>query len=215
MKKRRLLPMILAAALSLSLASCGSIPTSDTVDPDTFVTEQITSTDTSYEWNEIPWYTTKKEVAKKMKEHTLYLDEGDMLHYTQNKTLTDGTPVKTKLSFGFTDATDDGELAGIRWVFLLEDSEKANQLFQSLRQQMEPWMETDNYHGMPDETMTVMNKESGSYLDLRVMSSDTTTEPMWWSEYPEELWDPFSEVALFIWFPEDRLELMQNHANSN
>ena len=127
MKKRRLLPMILAAALSLGLASCGSIPTSDTVDPDTFVTEQITSTDTSYEWNEIPWYTTKKEVAKKMKEHTLYLDEGDMLHYTQNKTLTDGTPVKTKLSFGFTDATDDGELAGIRWVFLLEDSEKANQ----------------------------------------------------------------------------------------
>ena len=76
-------------------------------------------------------------------------------------------------------------------------------------------METDNYHGMPNETMTTMNKESGSYLDLRVMSSDTSTEPMWWSEYPEELWDPFSEVALFIWFPEDRLELMQNHANSN
>ena len=201
--------MILAAALSLSLASCGSVPTSDTVDPDTFVTEQINSTDTAFEWKEIPWYTTKKEVAKKMKEHTLYLDEGDMLHYTQNKTLTDGTPVKTKLSFGFTDATDDGELAGIRWVFLLEDSEKANQLFQSLYQQLEPWMTNRN------DTMVNIKKESGSYLELRQMSSDTSTEPMWWSEYPEELWDPFSEVALFIWFPEDRLELMQNHANSN
>ncbi len=190
----------------LTVGGCGSIPEEDVINADTFITDQIANTEMSYEWKEISWYTAKKDVEKKLKNHTLFLDEGDMLSYTKNKTLGDGTPIKTKLSLGFTNDTEEGELAGVRWVFFLEENGdgKAEELYQSFYRQLESWGEVNTNNQVSDETSVMIKKDSGSYLEMRLMSSDTSSEPMFWSEYPETLWESFSEVVVFIWFPEER-----------
>ena len=80
MKRHRFL--ILFLLLSLFLSACGKIPVTDTMDSSSFLTERIEVTDDAYQWKELPWYTAKKDAMKKMEDHNLFYNEGDMLSYT-------------------------------------------------------------------------------------------------------------------------------------
>lgn len=204
--------IIVFLVLTLFLNACGAIPVMDTIDPAAFLTDQVESTDNAYQWKELPWYTTRKEAMKKLEDHTWFLNQGQMITYAQDAALTDGTPIKAKLSLGFTDETEEGELAIVRWVFLMEDDDEqtVRQLYQAFCNQLDPWMDNGtNVQESISEQYTTIRKASGSYIDMR-WDTNSRSPIVINSEYPDDLWPQYACMTVELWWPVDRAALIQS-----
>ena len=185
MKRHRFL--ILFLLLSLFLSACGKIPVTDTMDSSSFLTERIEVTDDAYQWKELPWYTAKKDAMKKMEDHNLFYNEGDMLSYTNEWTMTDGTPLKAKLTLGFLDESDEGKLALVRWIFFMEDDDQETvlRLFKDFCTQLETWTGNENnVQESVTQNTASLRQESGSYINI-TWNTNSSDHCAVHSEYPD------------------------------
>lgn len=201
--KKKTYVILCVLCLVLLLNACGGIPVAETIDPASVLTRQIQNTDQAYEWKELPWDTTKAKAMKKLKNHTWFLNLGDQLSYIQDSTLSDGTPVKTKLNLGFRDKTDEGTLNLIQWVFFVEDTDgqRGSQLYQTFCDQLQTWMDGEELaEESRSETAAMARKPSGSAIEI---SWDTISNESYHefdsTEYPEyatDLWQHRSRVVI-------------------